>query len=150
MKAVKLIITFIIILGGVVLAFFWKSDNSGIHIDGPSLCDKCKQELASQEKLDDHKSAAHPVFPCDKCGQAFDSEKALDVHKSAAHPVNKYKCCDSIFNSLEALRQHKENAHFVCTECGKDVWFKSQKELDDHKRNNYVKGKEKEKKTHKR
>ena len=36
MKTVKLIITFIIILGGVVLAFFWKSDNSGIHIDGPS------------------------------------------------------------------------------------------------------------------
>ena len=101
-------------------------------------CDKCKQVFDSSEELAEHKSAAHPVFSCDKCKQAFDSEKALAEHKSAAHPVKMYKCkhCDNeSFKSEEELSRHqKAKHHFVCDQCGKNVWFTSQEELNNHKK----------------
>ncbi|KIJ14572.1 hypothetical protein PAXINDRAFT_100051 [Paxillus involutus ATCC 200175] len=84
-------------------------------------CGKCGTVLRSQQALDQHETAAHPLFACLYCEREFTADQGRLAHEEAKHSFCCNKC-GTVLRSQQALDQHETDAHllFECVYCERE------------------------------
>ena len=140
MKAIKLVLIFVIVLGGVLGAFYLIGKE---RVD-PSL-PLSDTTYVSIGELKVENSSEPKQLKCEHCQEIFNT-----ADEKNAHSCLQYECdvkygnysCTQAFSSQDSLAKHKKNDHhFECKVCGPDTWFTTSQQLDDHMKTKHQRGK---------
>ena len=110
-------------------------------------CDVCFKKLATEKKLQSHRSRVHPSmgknasFKCSECDLNLASANSLEIHLRSHSGHRPFPCseCEKSFASLHYLSQHKEfhrkTKDFECDICFKR--YQNSNALSQHKVDNH-------------
>ena len=88
-------------------------------------CDKCENEYASRNRLQQHVATKHDGirYPCDDCHSMFSEPGSLKQHIKTIHENIRVPChlCETTHSSKQHLKLHIENKHegikYPCSQC---------------------------------
>ena len=126
MKAIKLIIMFIVVLGGVLGAIFLVT--SGGDVPAPSPDTNVLPDTTTTEDTANSSAPLPGAQDEDKVDPNRETEQAEET-KMETEKAEKPK------EKMEKMKSKKESPKhkYTCDMCGSDTWFYTEKELKNHK-----------------